>query len=161
MVQDTLQKYITMDVKRKEKEQQLRLKFLEAVDEKKDVPHKWLGMLSDKCRLFLHDYTQEVEIVNRYVRNPSFYPFTIKLNAAGEFSSTLDENNDQLVQLRQMYCSEIVSGILQAIREMVDYGNGSGRYPICVPWNYETNQPLGWLDFATQLVDRLPGPTEF
>lgn len=151
--QDTLQQYITIHTAIKNREYELRMKFIQAVDEGKDLPVKWLGVLSDRAALQLHG-DESCIIMADYIRDPSFYPFKVEMVADGSFSTVVDEQNFKFKALMEAYGPVVATDVLRAIRELSDYGNGSGRYPILVPWDHDRGKMMDSEALAMYFIER-------
>lgn len=70
------------------------------------------------------------------LRDPSWHPFRIIEDDAGQAKEIIDENDEMLKNLKNEYGDEVHKAVVTALMEMNEY-NPSGRYTVMELWNFK------------------------
>ncbi|KAL2622916.1 hypothetical protein R1flu_003121 [Riccia fluitans] len=74
------------------------------------------------------------------IMDPDFHCFkTVQVGNEDKWKRVLDENNEDLLALKEELGEEVLKSVTTALEEIEEW-NPSGRYPIHVPWNSKTNR---------------------
>ncbi|KAB1225962.1 hypothetical protein CJ030_MR1G006670 [Morella rubra] len=74
-----------------------------------------------------------------YLRDPSWHPFKIIVDKAGNAKEVVDEEDEKLKNLKNEFDDEVYEAVTRALKEMNEY-NPSGRYLVPEIWNFKVGR---------------------
>ncbi|XP_050238577.1 factor of DNA methylation 4-like [Mercurialis annua] len=96
---------------------------------KKKFPYQDTGLKSaELCSLW-----------DEYLRDPSWHPFKVITDEAGNSKEIINEDDKKLKCLMNELGGEVCNAVIKALREINEY-NPSGRYIVSEMWNYKANR---------------------
>ncbi|XP_061340670.1 factor of DNA methylation 4-like [Gastrolobium bilobum] len=86
-----------------------------------------------------------------YLRDPSWHPFKVLLDEAGNAKEILDEEDEKLRTLKDEFGDEVFGAVATALRELNEY-NPSGRYPLPELWSFKEGRKASLKEGVSHLM---------
>ncbi|KAJ1452979.1 hypothetical protein M885DRAFT_525411 [Pelagophyceae sp. CCMP2097] len=104
------------------------------------IPVKIMGQLDPVALARAGMGVDEISSLQQRLCTPNFHPMHV-LVENGIPTSTIDENNPELVSLRCDYGAKCVGEVVRCFLELEEW-NPSGRYAVRVPWDTTKNKEM-------------------
>ncbi|XP_061340680.1 factor of DNA methylation 4-like [Gastrolobium bilobum] len=97
-----------------------------------------------------------VELCSRweaYLRDPSWHPYKVLLDKAGNAKEILDEEDEKLRILKDEFGDEVFRAVATALTELNEY-NPSGRYPLPELWNFKEGRKASLKEGVSHIINQ-------